>query len=169
MNIIQRIFNKNKKGNVHFGGVFEIEVFDKNGKRKYHSIFPNILTNVGIAAVASRISGDGAEAVFNYLAVGTGTTAAAATDTALVTEVTTGGLARTTAVVPRSTTTIADDTAEYSVIFTSTTFAGTIAELGIFNAATAGTLLARGLASPAVALIAGDTLVGKYSVTGAAI
>lgn len=47
------------------------------GLNSYSLHLSNLVTDAGRAAIASRINGDGAEAVFNYIAIGTGTTAAA--------------------------------------------------------------------------------------------
>jgi len=103
----------------------------------------NIITNAGKAAVAARagaIEQDG----FTYLAVGTGVTAENATQTALVAEITTGGLARAAATVTRVTTTVANDTLQLVYTWTASA-AHAVRELGTFNAAAAGDMLARKL------------------------
>lgn len=116
----------------------------------------NLVTNAGLAGIASRINGDGSEAVFNYIAIGTGTTAANATDTALETEITTGGGARASATVSRTTTTVTNDTATFVKTFTfSASFA--VTEAGVLNAASSGTLLNRQVFS-AVNVVSSDTL-----------
>lgn len=100
-----------------------------------------VLTNAGKAAIASRICGAGAEAVFDYLATGTGTTAAAAADTTLETEITDSGLARAQDASPtRETTTVTNDTAVVSVTF-SVTGTKAVTEGGLLNAASGGTLM----------------------------
>lgn len=63
----------------------------------------NLVTNAGLAGVASRINGAGSEAAFTYIAVGTGTTSANASDTTLETEITDSGLARASATASRVT------------------------------------------------------------------
>jgi hypothetical protein len=105
--------------------------------------FHNLIPSVGKAGIASRLNGDGAEAVFTAMALGTGTTAAAAGDTALETEITDSGLARGAATVGRETTTTTDDTATWDKTFTVT---GTkaVTEIGLLNnVASGGTLLGR--------------------------
>lgn len=116
----------------------------------------NLVTNAGFAGVASRINGAGAEAVFNYIAIGTGTTAANVTDTTLETEITTDGGARAVATASRVTTDVADDTAQLVVTFN---FSGSFAitESGVLNDAAAGTLLARQVFS-AINVASGDSL-----------
>lgn len=116
----------------------------------------NLVTNAGLAGIASRINGDGSAAVFNYIAIGTGTTAAAAGDTTLQTEITTNGGERASATVSRTTTTVTNDTARFVKTFTFTgSFA--VTEAGVLNAASAGTLLNRQVFS-AVNVVSSDTL-----------
>ena len=100
----------------------------------------NIITNAGFAGSAGRLMGSGAPAAFTYIAVGTGTTSAAAGDTALQTETTTSGLGRANSTASLVTTTQTNDTAQLTNTFSVT---GTVAvtEFGILNAASTGTLL----------------------------
>ena len=121
-----------------------------------------MITNAGFAGVASRIGGNGAEAVFNYIAVGIGTDAAAAADTTLGTETAASGLSRAAGTVSRSTTTVTNDTAELTKTFT---VSGSVAvtEAGILNASSAGVLLARQVFS-AVNVVSGDSLAITFKV-----
>lgn len=116
----------------------------------------NLVVSAGLAGVASRINGDGAEAVFTYIAVGTGVVAAAAGDTTLGTEATLYGLARAAGTASRVTTDTTNDTAQLVKSFSVT---GTVAvtESGVLNAASAGTLLARQVFA-AINVVSGDTL-----------
>ncbi len=102
----------------------------------------NLVTNAGLAAIASRINGSGAEAAFTYIEVGTGTNAAAAGDTALQTAITDSGLARANSSVSRVTTTVTNDTAQMVNSFTVTA-PKAVTESGVLNAASGGTLLCR--------------------------
>lgn len=136
--------------NVHY------ELRDAYGNLKEMRDISNLVTNAGFAGVASRINGAGSEAAFDRIAIGTGTTAAAATDTALETEITTGGGVRSIATTSRTTTDVANDTAQNVVTFNfSDSFA--ITESGVFNADTAGTMLARQVFSP-INVANGDSL-----------
>ena len=122
-----------------------------------------VMTNTGFAGVASRINGAGAEAAFDYVAVGIGTTAAAAADTALESEIVDSGLARAQDAAPtRVTTTITNDTAVCDYTFTVT---GTkaVTEAGLLNAASDGVLLCHDVFS-AVNVINGDTLIMTIKV-----
>jgi len=101
----------------------------------------NIITNVGLAAIIRLVFSGLTETKFGYLAIGTGTTAESATDTALVSEV-----KRKTATISQTTTTVTGDTALVSATFSKTdglTGSQSICEAGIFNASTGGILLAR--------------------------
>lgn len=99
-------------------------------------------TNAGMAAVAGLVNGNGAITEFTYLAIGSGDTAEAATQTALVTEITTNGGARASASVSRVTTTVTNDTAQWVKTWT---FTGSLSinECGVLNAASSGTMLMR--------------------------
>ena len=122
----------------------------------------NLVTNAGMAGVASRINGDGSEAVFDEIAIGTGTTAANVADTALETEITTGGGARATATASRVTTDVTNDTARlvHTFNFTSS-FA--VTESGVLNAASSGVLLCRQVFS-AINVANGDSLQVTWDV-----
>lgn len=125
-------------------------------------VVANLITNAGFAGVASRINGDGAEAAFTYIAVGIGTTAAAATDTALESEIVDSGLSRAAATVSRVTTDVTNDSARMTKTFTVT---GTkaVTESGVLNAGAAGTLLARQVFS-AVNVVNGDSLAITWTI-----
>lgn len=122
----------------------------------------NLITNPGMAGVASRINGDGAEALFNYIAIGTGVVAAAVTDTTLGTEITTGGGERGVATLSRTTTDVTNDTATQVLTYNFTaTFA--VTESGVLNAAAAGVLLCRQVFS-AINVANGDSLQVTWDI-----
>lgn len=143
-------------------GVMHWDVRDTEGKVKGGKIVHNLITNAGKAGVASRINGAGSEAAFTYLAVGTGTTAASASDTALQTELASSGLSRVNATASRVTTSVTNDTAQLLTTFTVT---GTqaVTEAGILNASSSGTLLSRQVFS-AINVVNGDSLQLTYKV-----
>lgn len=126
------------------------------GGWKMSKMISNMVVNAGFAGIASRINGAGGEAAFTYIATGTGTTAAAVTDTTLVTELSTLGLSRAAATASRVTTTVTNDTAQLVNTF-SVTGTAAVTESGVLNAASAGTLLARQVFS-AVNVVSGDSL-----------
>lgn len=143
-------------------GVFEIVLRDKNGFIKEVRITKNGIPNAGLAAIASRIGGSGGAAAGTYIAVGTGTNAFNASDTALQTEVTTSGLGRANATMSLVTTNVTNDTSQALYQFS---VSGTVAvtEAGIFNAASSGTLFARSVFS-AINVANGDTLQITYKI-----
>ena len=116
----------------------------------------NLVTNAGAAGVASRINGSGSEAAFTYIAMGTGTTAAAVGNTTLETELSTVGLSRAAATASRSTTDVTNDTAQLDKTFTITGTAA-VTESGVLNASSGGVLLARQVFS-AINVVNTDTL-----------
>lgn len=160
---------KDKKGNVkqiwqenkfsfflrHNLGI-SLPKFSLFGKFTDKMTIENLVVSAGKAGIASRINGSGAEAIANYLAIGIGILAPAAGDVALGSEITTGGGARAAATVSRITTTVTNDTAQAQYTWTfSLSFA--ITEVGLLNAASAGTLFTRDTFS-AVNVVSGDTL-----------
>lgn len=152
------------KAKAAFRGKFRIEVFGKDGKKKHDTGWlKNLLTDAGMAGLASRVNGDGSEAAFTALAVGIGTTAAAQGNTTLESEITDSGLARAAATASRVTTTEINDTArlvkQWSVSGTKA-----VTEVGILNNATSGgTLLCRQVFT-AVNVVSGDTLQVTYDI-----
>lgn len=122
----------------------------------------NLVPSTGLAGVASRINGAGAEGVFDKIGWGTGTAAPAAGNTTLGTEVTVSGGAASgvhvlsTSTATRMTTTVTNDTAQLVGTVTAT---GTIAitESGVFNLATNGVMLARQTFT-AINVVNGDSI-----------
>ena len=122
------------------------------------------ITNVGLAEVAGLAGDTGTCTAFTYLALGSGSTAFVATQTALVTEITTVGLARAAATVSRTTTTDTNDTLTLTKQWTATG-AATVREAGVFNASSAGDMLARKVLASAVTLADTDTYTWTHNIT----
>lgn len=116
----------------------------------------NLVVSAGKAGVASRINGSGAETAFTYIAMGTGTNAAAAGDTTLQTELAASGLSRANSTASRVTTSVTNDTAQLQNTF-SVSGTAAVTESGVLNAASNGTLLARQVFS-AINVVNGDSL-----------
>lgn len=114
------------------------------------------ITAAGKAEVAGLMGNTGSPSAFTYLANGSGTTAFVKTQTALVTENTANGSARASATVSRTTTTDTNDTLSLVKQWTATG-AITINEVGVFNAASAGDMLARKVLDSTVTLADTDT------------
>ena len=123
----------------------------------------NLVVDAGLAGIASRINGAGAEAVFEYLAVGSGTTSPVDGDTALEAEIATGGASRAAATTSRETTNVSDDTAVLDYTW-SITAALSITEAGALNDTSSGVLLGRQVFS-AVNVSDGDSFQLTYKFT----
>ena len=137
-----------------------LTVRDKDGKIKqeYDSGWSkNGITNAGIQEVAGLITLDVGGTAFDYIAIGTGTTAFDATQTALITEI-----KRKAGTGSRVTTTVLADTHQLETTFSSAdglTGTSAVAESGEFNASTSGTMLDRQtFTAQNVNWDAGDTL-----------
>lgn len=135
------------------------------GKWDYSLDIRNLITSAGKAGLASRLNGSGAEAVFSYLAVGTGTGAAAVGDTTLGTEIVDSGLARAAATCTRVTTSVTNDTAQLDKTW-SVTGTKAVTEVGAFNASSGGVLLGRQVFS-AINVVNGDSLqlIYKFQIS----
>jgi hypothetical protein len=142
-------------------GTYEFIIKDINGQIKDKWTVENTITNAGFAQLA-LLAGDASAVPFTYLAVGTGTTAVAATQTALVTEITDSGLERAAATVSRVTTTQTNDTLQLVKTWTATG-TKTVEEVGVFNASSTGTMLSRALTG-SKSIVSGDTLAVTYKV-----
>jgi len=141
-------------------GIYDFTITGTDGKVRDSWSVENLVTNAGFAELANLAGGNGTE--FTYLAVGTSNTAVAATDTALGAEITDTGLERAEGTVSRITTTVTNDT--YKVTYTWTaTGSKTVEEVGVFNAASAGTMLSHALTT-SKAVANGETLTGQYTL-----
>ena len=116
------------------------------------------VVNAGRAILTNRIIGSGTEP--KYVAMGTGTTAVALTDTALGGEVE----SRTTGTSSRTTTSTTNDTYQVTGTVTATT-SRTIGEAGLFDqSALGGNLFVRGVLASTVSLASGDTITVTATV-----
>ena len=122
------------------------------------------ITASGKAEVAGLMGNTGSPTAFTYLANGSGSTAFVKTQTALVTENTANGSARHVATVSRTTTTDTNDTLSLVYQWTATG-AVTIKEAGVFNASSAGDMLARKVLAATVTLAATDTWTWTHLIT----
>lgn len=131
-----------------------------------------MIVNAGRAVVSARLYGT-ASAAYGSIGMGTGTTAASATDTALQTGVKGDGTgdggahAIATASVTASsvTTTVTNDTAQF-VGTVSITATIAVTEAGLFNADTNGTMLTHDVFT-AVNVVSGDSIQFTYKIKNA--
>jgi hypothetical protein len=140
-------------------GTLQLVLLDAQGNIKQQDEH-NLVVNTGLAYIASRMR-DTTAAVMTHMGIGSGTVAAAAGDTALGSQLSTRvGLDSTTIV----TTTATNDSVQYVATFGAGQSTGAVTEAGIFNAATAGTMLCRTV-FPVINKGALDTLVITWKVT----
>lgn len=135
-------------------GELKIVLRDENGNIKDERQVKNLVVTTGVNYIADRMA-DAAESAMSHMAVGTGTTAAAAGDTALQTQ---------NAIVALTSTTQTNDDVVYVATFGAGTGTAALTEAGIFNAASSGTMLCRTVFS-AVNKGANDSLEITWTVT----
>ena len=109
---------------------------DELGNIKEDILFPNLIVSAGLAFVIDRMRRNDTS-VMSHMAVGTGSTAPAAGNTALGTE---AGRVQLTSVTQPTTAT---NTLVMVATFAAGTGTGALTEAGIFNAGSAGTMLCR--------------------------
>ena len=134
-------------------GELKITVTKPDGN-VHETVVPNIVVTDGKEYIASRMK-DATATAMSHMAIGTGTTAAAAGDAALETEA--GRVALTS-------TTVTSNAVAYVATFAAGTGTGAITEAGILNASSSGTLLCRTVFS-VINKGAADTLGITWTVT----
>ena len=135
-------------------GELRITVTNPEGNVKHETVVPNLVVTAGKNLIASRLK-DTTDDAMTHMAIGTGTTAAAAGDTALGTEA--GRVALTS-------TTVTNNAVAYVATFGAGTGTGAITEAGLFNASSAGDMLCRTVFS-VINKGAADTLGITWTVT----
>jgi len=133
-----------------------IQLFDSEGNLKQEERVHNLVVTAGKNHIADQLSSSPGGAAMSHMAIGTGTTAPAAGDTALGTEIDRNALTSRT-----------DATNVVTYVGDWAAGDGTnaaIAEAGIFNAASSGTMLARATFT-AINKGASDTLKITWTVT----
>jgi hypothetical protein len=157
------LWQENKLGRMLRHAGCEVKIPGITGHNTFILKSHNLVTNVGHAACSGRLGNLGSYSPFVYVGVGTGTTAASVSDTALQTEISTGGLSRAVATAAQTTTTVTNDTLQLTFTATATSsFA--VTEEGIFDASSAGHLLARQVFS-AVNVASGDSITVVHSIS----
>ena len=146
------------KEKIRATGQVSFVLTDENGNVKQQDS-KNLVVSPGLAFIVSRMIGTSA-ATMSHMAIGTGTTAANTAQTALVTEAARVALTSSTIV----TTTVAGDSAQYVATFGPGVGTAAITEAGIFNAASAGVMLARTV-FPVINKGALDTLALTWKIT----
>ena len=118
--------------NLKVTGNLKVQIFDKTGALKEERELKNLVVTTGKTFIAARMVGT--PTAMSNMAVGSGSTAASASDTALGAEL--GRVALTSA-------TSATTVVTYVATFGAGVGTGSVTEAGIFNASSAGTMLCR--------------------------
>jgi hypothetical protein len=137
-------------------GRVRVELRGPDGKLKARREVRNLVVDAGEAHIADQLSSAPGQAAMSHMALGTGATAPAFGNTALGTEIDRNALTSRT-------------DAGNVVTYVGNWAAGdatnaALAEAGIFNAASVGTMLARATFTP-IDKQAGDTLAITWTVT----
>lgn len=136
-------------------GQLEIVLKDKSGKVKERRKEKNLIVNTGLNAILDRLVGT-SEAVMSHMGLGSSSTAAAAGQTALVSQ-----LGSREAI---DSSTVTGSSVAYVCTFEAGDATGTITEAGIFNASTSGTMLCRSVFS-SITKGANDSLNVTWTIT----
>ncbi len=148
---------------VQVRGFIRLQVKNADGSLVSDTGFQeNIITNTGLAAFAGLAGNVGSVNPFTYLAVGTDATAASASQTALIAELSTLGLGRASAAVTRSTTNQTNDTLQFDKTWTASG-GTTINEIGVFNASPSGVMCARKVTT-ATPIVSTQLLIATYKI-----
>tara|TARA_R100000231_G_scaffold134548_2_gene108184 strand:- start:1904 stop:2344 length:441 start_codon:yes stop_codon:yes gene_type:complete len=139
---------------VKMKGELRLTLTNPTGNITQEVVVPNLVVTTGKNYIASRIK-DASATAMSHMAIGTGSTAAAAGNTALGSEA--GRVALTS-------TTVTNNAVAYVATFPAGTGTGAITEAGILNASSSGTLLCRTVFS-VINKGAADTLGITWTVT----
>lgn len=139
---------------VKLTGELRLTLTNPTGNITQEVVVPNLVVTTGKNYIASRMK-DASATAMSHMAIGTGSTAAAAGNTALGSEA--GRVALTS-------TTVSTNNVAYVATFAAGTGTGAITEAGILNASSSGTLLCRTVFS-VINKGAADTLGITWTVT----
>lgn len=142
-------------------GDLNIVLRGPDGKIKDERNVQNLVVTDGLNLICSRLK-DATDSAPSHMGIGTGTTAAAAGDSALGTEASGGSYARQSVGTPTLNTT--NKSIQFQSTFGAGVGTGAITESAIFNASTSGDMLARVVFS-AVNKGSSDSLQITHTIT----
>ena len=142
------------KDSLKLTGAVSLVLRDKDGNVKQTKEAKNLIVDTGLNFICDRMKDD--ETAMTHMALGSGTTAAAAGDTALGSQL--GSR------VSLTSSTVTDNQIVYLCSFPAGSGTGAVTEAGIFNAASAGTMLCRVVFST-VNKSADDTLQITWTIS----
>ncbi len=148
--------------NLKLSGQLNIVLKDKDGNVKDTREVKNLVVNTGLAYIASRMVGT-SKSVMSHMALGSGTTAAAAGQTDLVSILGSREALDSTTISGTN-----DEKVVYVSSFEAGDATGAVTEAGIFNASTAGDMLCRTVFS-VVNKAADDTMSVTWTITLSAV
>ena len=134
-------------------GSLQVLLTRADGQVEEHNLH-NLVVDTGLNYIVSRMK-DTSETAMSHMAIGSGTTSAAAGDTALESQ-----LGR----VSLTSTTVSTNTVTYVASFGAGTGTGAVTEAGILNDVTTGTLLCRTV-FPVVNKQSGDSMTITWVIT----
>ena len=135
-------------------GKLTVEIKDKDGKVKDSREVKTLVVQAGLDFIASRMKETTAD-VMSHMGIGTGSSAAASSDTTLGTEAARQAL---------TSTTVNNNAVSYVASFAAGSGTGAITEAGVLNAASGGTLLCRTVFS-VVNKGASDSMTITWTIT----
>ena len=147
--------------NLKLSGQLNIVLKDKAGNVKEQREVKNLVVNAGLAFIISRMTGT-SKAVMSHMALGSGSTAAAASQTDL-----SSILGSREALASSTISGSNDEKVVYVATFDAGDATGAVAEAGIFNASSSGDMLCRTVFG-VVNKAADDTLSVTWTITLAA-
>lgn len=135
-------------------GSLKIQTFDLTGSLKEERNIPNLVVTPGLVLIATGLS-SGTTTALTHMAVGSDSTPADLSQTALLAEV--GRVALTS-------TTLIGSSVSYVGTYPAGTGTGALTEAGIFSASTVGTMLSRSTFA-VVNKLASDSMVITWTIT----
>ena len=144
--------------NLKLSGQLNIVLKDKAGNIKDEREVKNLVVNKGLEYIASRMK-DASKSVMSHMGLGSGTTAAAASQTDLVTLLGSREALDSTTIAGSN-----NEKVVYVAAFEAGDATGAVTEAGIFNAASSGDMLCRTVFS-VVNKAADDTMSVTWTIT----
>jgi hypothetical protein len=152
----------NSLENLKVKGRLKIVLRGKDGAVKDEREVDNLVVNTGLGYIVSRMVGT-AKVVMSHMALGSSTTAAAATQTDLVSVLGVREAIDSTTINGTN-----NEKVTYVASFEAGDATGAVTEAGIFNAATAGDMLCRTV-FPVVNKGADDSMTVSWTITLSAV
>lgn len=144
--------------NLKLSGQLNIVLKDKTGKVKETREEKNLVVNTGLAYIVSRMK-DTTKGAMSHMALGSGTTAAAAGQTDLVSILGSRETLDSTTITGTN-----NEKVQYVCGFEAGDATGAVTEAGIFNASSSGDMLCRTVFS-VVNKAADDTMTVTWTIT----